>query len=286
VVTIVRRVRNVTAAVFAAFATGAAVAQAAGAPAWLRIVLAAIAAAGALAAVGLVWLEHAAEREEDAAGRFADALRLLGDVDVRVGGIYLLERVARDAPTIYHGPIVEVLTAYIRARVPRPPIDSEPGTEARTSKRRPPPDVQAALRVLGRRNRERDDQSTQLRLSDVDLRGASFRSGHFEGIRLRRANLEGAHLEGAHLQGAKLRGANLRRADLGPDPELGLEGTNLAGAHLEGANFEGAKLSGAHLKGAFYDTTTHWPAGFNPEREDVVLAESVVLSTEATRKER
>jgi Pentapeptide repeats (8 copies) len=207
----------------------------------------------------------------EASGRFGEALRLLGDVDVRLGGIYVLERVAQDAPQLYHGPMVEVLTAYIRGHAPWPPVETEPTSTAHASKRRPSADVQAALSVLGRRNRDRDDKSIQLRLSDVDLRGAYFRGGHFEGARLRRANLEGAHFEGAHLQGAKLRGANLRRADLGPDAELGFGGANLEGAHLEGANFEDAKLTGANLRGVFCDAATKWPQDFHPEQEGVVV---------------
>jgi hypothetical protein len=266
VVPIIRRTRNLTTAVFGVFAAAAAVAQAAGAAPWLGIALAVVAGVGAFAAVGLVWLEHIAEREQDAAERLRGALELLGEASVRQGGIYLLEGVARDAPTKYQGPMVEVLTSYIRGNAPWPPRAAGTAVSPIPAKHRPAPDVQAALSVLGRRDPNHDDPRIELRLSDVDLRGASFRRGHFEGIRLRRSNLEDAQFEGAHLQGAKLRDANLRGADLGPDRELRLGGANLHHANLSGANFEGAKLKGARLTGATFDGDTRWPDGFDAER--------------------
>jgi hypothetical protein len=266
-VAVISRDRTITAAVFGVFATGAAVAQAANAPSWLGITFAVVAGFGAVAALGLLRLEQLAEREQESAERFAGALQLLGEVDERQGGIYLLEQIARDAPAKYQGPVVEVLTSYVRGHAPWPPRDAEPTPSVDIAKRRPPPDVQAALTVLGRRRREHDDETVQLRLSDVDLRGASLRGGYFEGVRLRRAHLEGARLEGANLKNAKLRGADLRQADLAPDPELKLSGADLTGAHLEGANLAGAKLRGAQLKGASFDARTLWPHGFAPERE-------------------
>ena len=37
---------------------------------------------------------------------------------IRLGGIYALERIARDSEKD-HGPIMEVLTAYVREKAPR-----------------------------------------------------------------------------------------------------------------------------------------------------------------------
>jgi hypothetical protein len=51
--------------------------------------------------------------------RFANAIGQLGDdvPEVRLGGIYALERIARDSRRD-HGAVVEVLTAYVRTRAP------------------------------------------------------------------------------------------------------------------------------------------------------------------------
>jgi Pentapeptide repeats (8 copies) len=274
VVTLVRRLRNLTAAVFAVFGTAAAVAQAAGAEPWVRLTFAFIAAVGAVVALVLLGIEQKAERGEEAAGRFKAALDLLGEANARVGGMYLLERVVQDAPRTYHGPMVETLTAYIRTAAPWPPTDESEDPLRRIAKRRPPTDVQAAVTVLGRRDPDLDGERTLLRLSDVDLRGASLRGGHFEGVRLRRAHLERARLEGARLQGARLRDAHFEEADFSPDPDERLDGANLEGANVEGANFEGANLTGARLKGAVYNRHTRWPKGFDPERENAVISSS------------
>jgi len=214
----------------------------------------------------VTWRTFDLNREGQVTERFTRAIDQLGNdqLDVRLGGIYALERIAADSERD-HGPVIEVLNAYVRRRARWSPKEGEQDATLGGSKRRTPPDVQAAMRVIGRRNRKQDDKAVQLRFSDADLRGVSLRGGHFEDARFRRARLEGARLEGAHFQGAKFRDAHLEGADFRPDGELKLEG-----AHLEGANFENATLTGARLAGASYDRMTRWPAGFEPEAERLI----------------
>jgi hypothetical protein len=201
-------------------------------------VFAVIAAAGALTALVLVLVQQLLERADEAAGRYKSAAEMLGDEYAKVGAIHLLEGVARDAPD-YHGPIVELLSAYVRTNAPWPPRDPD--------QLRPAPDVQAALTALGRRTPRPDEP--EIRLSGTDLRGASLRLGHFERARFRRAHLEGARLEGAHLQGAKFRDAHLGGVDMQPDRDL---------------KYPAAQLDGAEFPGAHYDSRTRWPEGFDP----------------------
>lgn len=249
--------------------------------------------AGLIAVVGAIFtgLSYRLNRAGQITERFTRAIDQLGsgELDVRLGGVYALERIAGDSEAD-HPQVVEVLTAYVREHAPWPPRRSalthagwaDPKIPAASIEAihaleriakgshveadavgavetpgmnvgEPPPlptDVQAAISVLGRRDASRDKKGAQLRLSDVDLRGVSMRGGHFEEARLRRAHLEDANLEGAHLQGAKLRGADLEGADLGPDPELGLPAANLERASLPGANLKRAKLGDTHLEGA------------------------------------
>jgi hypothetical protein len=202
---------------------------------------------------------HKLDHDRHLSERFTRAIEQLGSpaLDVRRGGIYALERIARDSAAD-HPQVVEALSAYVRDHAAW--LDPDP---AEGAKIRPPSDIQAAITVLGRRDVSRDAEDSQLRLSGVDLRGASLRAGHFEGARLRRAHLEGAHLEGVHLQGAKLRGAQFQGADLGPDADLDLPGANLEGASMPGANFDDAKLRDARLAGVEYDAKTIWPSNFD-----------------------
>jgi hypothetical protein len=252
---------------------------------------------------------EAADRERDRqiTERFTRAVDQLGSDkrDVRVGGIYALERIAHDSPQD-HPQVMEVLTAYLKEHAPWPePQVSEDviralrdeAAEIGPSKPDPAADVQAAIRVIGRRDFARDTAGDRISLSDVDLRGATLRGGHFEDARFRRSNLAGARLEGAHFQGAQLRDARFDDAHLAPDPDLRLPaaslknaslpsatliGANLKSVDFAGADLEGARLDRADLRGAsftaarnldaaslqdaVYDGSTQWPERFDPER--------------------
>jgi Pentapeptide repeats (8 copies) len=203
--------------------------------------------------------------------RFTRAIDQLGhaQLDVRLGGIYALERIARDAPDD-RPTIGEVLTAFVRSHAPWPPrlpgqyratasIDEVPELQVRAA------DVQTSLTVLGRGSFARTTgQGHQLDLHAVDLRNVDLRGAHLGGAYLVYAHLEGADLSGAHLERARLRGtylegANLSRGFLGE----AFRGAHLAGADLSRAHLQGADLDGANLERAVADEHTRWPAGFD-----------------------
>ena len=128
--------------------------------------------------------------------RYTKAIEQLGSdkLDVRIGGIYALERVARDFAKD-HPTVMEVLTAFIRehSREPWPPPDSEGQLGARSTR----PDVQAAITVIGRRGSEHDIQPMDL--AGADLAGAVLTRAYLTGAVLDRANLSGADLDDAIL---------------------------------------------------------------------------------------
>jgi hypothetical protein len=173
--------------------------------------------------------ELEATRDQQVTERFTRAIDQLGATDekgksrleVRLGGIYALERLANDSPNRDYSTIMEVLTAYVRENAPRKPTASEP-----TNKEPPAPlaDIQAILTVLGRRKKAGQEGDVVLDLSMTDLRGARLEGAHLQRAVLQRANLERARLERAHLERANLRGAILK------------------GAHIEGAHLEGTVL--------------------------------------------
>jgi hypothetical protein len=140
-------------------------------------------------------LNQELDRYGQATQRFMQAIDRFGSdiLEVRMGGIYSLERTAREDPN-YHWPIMEVLSTYVQKHAPRKPAE-ESGEE------HPPyPDIQAILTVIGRRSLyHRDVEYGIIDLSNTDLR---------------KAYLWNAYLQEAHLQGADLRGANLEGADL------------------------------------------------------------------------
>lgn len=133
--------------------------------------------------------------------RFTKAIEQLGSdkLDVRIGGVYALERVARDSAKD-HPTVMEVLTAFIRehSREQRPPSDAgQPVQEGSTR-----PDVQAALTVVGRRDAERD--ILVIDLAAADLTNASLAGAHLAGAHLTDADLTRADLVSANLAGADL----------------------------------------------------------------------------------
>jgi uncharacterized protein YjbI with pentapeptide repeats len=182
--------------------------------------------------------------------RYAKAIEQLGSdkLDVRIGGIYALERVARDSARD-HPTVMEVLTAFIREHSQEqwPPPD-HPGN--REQERLTRPDVQAAVTVVGRRNVERDIQP--LDLVGADLAGADLHHANLAGADLTGANLIGANLHHANLTRADLTDAHLTRADLSSADltGAGLDGADLDGADLNSAGLVGAGLIGTYLAGA------------------------------------
>lgn len=220
------------------------------------------------------------DREGQITNRFTQAVAQLGaelkdgnpNLEIRLGGIYALERIARDSSKD-HWTIMEVLTAYVRQNAPWPPgppapLDPDSSDQPErpsNASHRPRVDIQAILTVLGRRTQaETWLELGRIDLSHTDLQRAFLREAHLEKADLREVHLEGADLFKAHLEGADLRETHLKRATL-IDAHLEkanltdahleradltrahLEGTQLWDAHLERANLTRAHLEGAHL---------------------------------------
>jgi uncharacterized protein YjbI with pentapeptide repeats len=202
-------------------------------------------------------------REGQVTERFTRAIDQLGNtnLDVRLGGIYALERIANDSPQD-RATVAEVLTAFVRGHAPWPTPSAQrfSGLSRRLPRlvRRPVPetqrpvevsslearaaDVQAAMTVLGRRHPSADLH--HLNLIRVDLRNAQLAGADLRGAELLAANLLGAELTGANLQDADLRFVNLTGANL---PRANLRGADLSGARLRSAELESADLRGADL---------------------------------------
>ena len=214
-----------------------------------------------LFAAGALWFtarSFTLSREGQVTNRYTKAITQLGSkkLDVRIGGIYALERVARDSRTD-HPTVMEVLTAFIRVHSPEQWPAAGPATDFRPTqipKLGPPPrstrpDVQAAVTVIGRRISRNDREG-------IDLGGAILIAAI-----LTDADLRGAWLRGAILIGAILGDADLRAADLG-DADLraaDLTDADLRGAWLRGADLTGADLTGADLTGAAWPEDTPAP---------------------------
>ncbi len=216
--------------------------------------------------------------------RYTRAIEQLGSekLDIRIGSIYALERIARDSARD-HPTVVEVLSAFVREHSQEqwPPLSPDGEVPQRLTR----PDVQAAISVVARRSQEHDVKSLDLtnanltnaslieaflsraRLDGAILSRANLGGANLDASRLSRANLNGARLVGSHLNGAILSdayllGADLFGADLGSADirraylsgadltTADLHDANLTRAHLDRVNLSDANLSGADLTGA------------------------------------
>ncbi|MDX2044349.1 MAG: pentapeptide repeat-containing protein [Acidobacteriota bacterium] len=236
-------------------------------------------------------------QEEQITNLLTKAIEQLGSnsLAIRLGGVYGLERIARDSERD-HWPIMEILTAYIREHSPWetdgpgvsqvtsnsatqdftdgiPPFPKLSGERDQKQFLPPnlpplPKDIQAILTVLGRRNlnfekgRNQRLDLTQTNLRQAQLSETSFKRANLWGAHLERAQLicadfEEASFTGAHLEEAICSNANLKGASFS---WARLNDTQLNIAHLEGADLSNAiGLTQEQIQDSFTDDETKLP---------------------------
>jgi hypothetical protein len=215
------------------------------------------------------------DREGQMTDRFSKAVTHLGDATlaVRLGGMYELERVAKDSKKD-HGSVMEILASYIREKSPviknDQPSNSKENTAETREKKPLPIDIQVALTIIGRRTVANDQLPLEIDLSNCYLAGANlsrldFQSTNFSGSDLSGVNFHGNNFGwrgrtlppagdgfsypntrfiNADLSGANFMFANLFIADFSG---ANLTGADLSAANLASAQFENTNLSGAIL---------------------------------------
>jgi hypothetical protein len=237
-------------------------------------------------------------REGQITKRFTRAIDQLGATDVernklfeiRIGGIYALERIARESEEDYW-PIMEILTAYVRQNAPlgedaaveESSLDSWSIMEMLRAGARqnaplgPEEDQEGEEDEAAEKSEEDSEGSTgeaespevptptldiQAVMTVIRRRTRYYGHGEPEGLDLHETNLSRADLSKTNLSGADLREADLREANLSGAQLWGADlsksqllGTDLREADLEFAYLRevspiGANLSGANLSGA------------------------------------
>jgi hypothetical protein len=168
-------------------------------------------------------------------------------MESRLGGIYALERIARDSKED-QWTIMEVLTAYVRQHARWSPKEGTYTTEIPALSA----DIQAIITVIRRRTSYYEDMEPDpLDLHEADLREAELGGADLWEANLWEANLSGAELGGADLSVANLMGAHLERANLrGADLSFAL---NLTREQLEVADGDETTKLPSHLK-----SPKHW----------------------------
>jgi Pentapeptide repeats (8 copies) len=203
-----------------------------------RNVLAALAAIGAAFTLWYTHQRQELDRDANRTDRYTKAVEQLGDdrPSVQLGGVYALERVAKDSRRD-RAVSIEVLSAFVRDETSDRADDAEPSEP-----------VRAALEVLARRPRGyprpnlHDAKLAGVFLPNANLIEADFARADLAGSTLLEARLGGANLHSADMRNAKLDGADLSGAVLFE--------ANLSGGHLFHADLSGARLVRADLRGA------------------------------------
>ena len=236
--------------------------------------------AGIVVVAGAVatWRQVQISREGQITDRLTRAVDQLGstNTDIRIGGIYALERIAKNSPND-RTTIQFQLGAFVRNHARWPDTEDGQHPAATVDVHLPlmqvrAPDIWAAMAVLSRRLPIKDEQP--LYLSRVDLRGFRLDDARLPGVQMRHTNLACARLPEAQLDRSDLTKADLRLAHL---EGAQLTGAKLSSACLQGARLGHADLCGADLSDAILDDktvltgarandATIWPDGVDAER--------------------
>ena len=203
-------------------------------------------AMAAIAALPLaIWRSKVAERQAATAqrqsetaqrgllnGRYQKGAEMLGGevLAVRLGGIYALDRLAREHPGDYHTQIMKLLCAFVR----NPP-------RMKPHHRKLREDVQEIMTAVCSRSDSQIEaekgEYCLLELSGANLEGLDLINATLKKVVASSGATTTANLNGAVLTDANLRGASMISA-------------NLRGAYLNNADLDGALLHGTDLTGA------------------------------------
>jgi len=174
--------------------------------------------------------------------RFSKAVEQLADKDrqaVRLGGIYSLERIAKNSPDD-HWTVIEVLTSFVRDQ--SPVTDNSSNEEIST-------EIQAILDVISRRNTGAETEENSINLCGTNLPHANFYKAkliriYFLGANFYKSNFTKAELNGVVLLGAKLDCAVFSEAKLFA---VSLDRARMASARLHNAEIYRSKLNNANF---------------------------------------
>ena len=203
-------------------------------------------------------------------GRYQRGAEMLGNsvLAVRLGGIYALQKLAKEHPDLYHVEIMRLLCAFVRNPTKDQDLDQPMEINGQVMPQRIREDAQSALSTIGVRTMD------QIRIEGDDGFTADLHGANLGSADLRRFILSGANLHGANLEGADLRRCNLDEADL---THANLSRANLEEASFQKAHLDGANLEGANLDIAYFNDSFCGLARFNSTWADGAIFEGADL---------
>ena len=194
--------------------------------------------------------------------RYERGAQMLGSsvLTVRLGGIYILERLASEDPAQYHVDVTRLFCVFVRLQERGNGASCHPETDDEQDQQMPTlrADMQDVMQAIGSRSRAgihfeqaegfklylRDANVSRLQVQDANFSKAWFTNANLSHAVMPRANLAYARLRLANLSGTQLWNADLSEAKLW--------GANLSGTILRNANLSGADLCGVDARSAAY----------------------------------
>jgi hypothetical protein len=198
----------------------------------------------------LSWQSVIVSKEKQITEVLGKAIEQLGSesMEIRLGGIYTLERISRDSNKDFWT-VIEILMAYIKRKnfstdddILEPDNDFPPPLQKAL-----PSDVLAALKIISRRIVSQDPYNLVIDLSQCNFNKICLEKAHFDRLNLSGASFKESDLANGHFLYADLSNANLSNADL--------SNSNFRYANLSDSNFQNAKLEGADFKKAKFNKT-------------------------------
>jgi uncharacterized protein YjbI with pentapeptide repeats len=217
----------------------------------IRLIIASLSTSATIFGGSILFLNFSQGENRLITERFTRSIEQLGNSEetIRIGGIYALERIAKDSPRD-GWTIMEVLSSFVRGKQNIKGQDLDQLSAIRT-------DAQAALTAIARRKINLENDQQYLDLSLTNLREANLVGANLDRVKINsssliKADLRDANLNCANLNHTDLNSANLTRAQLDRANliQANLSNTNLSSANLNEANLNKANLSDAILDGA------------------------------------
>lgn len=150
--------------------------------------------------------------------RYDRGAQMLGSsvLTVRLGGIYILARLASEHPAQYHVDVTRLFCVFVRLRENGNGVSCHPETDDEQDQQMPTlrADIQDVMQAIGSRSRAgihyEQAEGFKLYLRDANVSHLQVQDAHFSGAWLTNANLSHAVMPRANLSYARLRLANFR----------------------------------------------------------------------------
>lgn len=194
------------------------------------------------------------------------------NLEVRIGSIFALEKIARDVPQ-YHLQIMEILCAYVRANARCRSVSPSTSMIKMPTVRS---DIQTVINVIGRRSQLQveieSDQLFRLDLRNTLLSGIDFRKGDFSAAMFHDCQIEAANFSNCKLHGTQFFRSSLNYTDFfsadmtgsrldlatinAPEVPAGGMSESITMASIRGMSLAGSDISGINYLGEPAKTNT------------------------------